>query len=173
MLADALRSRTRALSAPIRRSRRSAGAWVLIGVPALLLSFFVWQVASPYLRTDLAVRDAVAVGRASLEADALGSRVDLVLVDRVGQDTTVDGDLDIRVREPDGTVWHATRPVTSASFGALPAGGLLAGRLGYSIVVPDTDWLRTPRRGGAATVTVGVQPTDSVAFSTVDEERFP
>ena len=173
MLADAIRSRTRALSAPIRRSRRSAGVWVLVGVPVLLLTFFVWEVASPYLHTDLAVRDAVSVGRASLEPDPLGARIDFVLVDRVGQDTTVDGDLTIRLNEPDGAVWHTTRSVTAASFAPLPAGGLLAGRLGYSLVVPVTDWLRTPRSGGGSTVTINVQPVDGGAFSTVEQERFP
>ena len=55
----------------------------------------------------------------------------------------------------------------------IPAGSLLAGRVGYAVVIPATDWLRTPRRGGAATVSVSVQPTDGVPFSTVAEERFP
>ena len=55
----------------------------------------------------------------------------------------------------------------------MPEGGLLAGRVGYSVVVPATDWLRAPRRGGSATVSINVQPADGTPFSTVAEERFP
>jgi hypothetical protein len=55
----------------------------------------------------------------------------------------------------------------------LPDGGLLAGRTGYSVVIPASDWLRAPRRGGSATVSVSIQPTDGTPFSTVAEERFP
>jgi hypothetical protein len=70
-------------------------------------------------------------------------------------------------------VWQTTRAVTPEDFLPLTTGGLLAGRVGYAVVIPATDWLRTPRRGGAATVTVVVSPTDGVAFSTLAEERFP
>jgi hypothetical protein len=49
----------------------------------------------------------------------------------------------------------------------------MAGRLGYAVVIPASDWLRAPRRGGAATVTITVTPTDGTPFSTVAEERFP
>jgi hypothetical protein len=175
MVAAAVASRPRANAVPSasRKPRRSAGTWVIIGVPALLILTFVWQVSSSVLRNDIAVRDAVAVSRVSLEADPLGSRIDLVLVDRVGQDTTVNGDLNIGLREPDGTVWQISRGVTAADFVSVRDGGLLAGRLGYSVVIPATDWVRAPRRGGSATVSVSVQPTDGTPFSTVAEERFP
>ena len=122
---------------------------------------------------DVEQSDAVAVSRVSLEADPLGSRIDFVLVDRVGNDTTVNGDLNIKLREPDGTVWQTTRSVTASDFRTLPDGGLLAGRTGYSVVIPASDWLRAPRRGGSATVTLSIQPTDGTPFSTVAEERFP
>jgi hypothetical protein len=161
------------LSSSIRKSRLSGGVWVLIGVPVLLLAVFGWQVGSTLLHSDQVVRGAVAVARASLESDPAGSRIEFVLVDRVGQETTVNGDLSIRLREPDGAVWQATRAVTAADFVPLPAGGLLAGRVGYSVLIPSTDWLRAPRRGGAASISVAVQPTDGVAFSTTAEERFP
>jgi hypothetical protein len=145
----------------------------IIGVPALLLLLFVWQVGSSVLRTEIAVRNAVAVSRVSLEADPIGSRVDLVLVDRVGKDTTVSGDLTVKLREPDGTVWQTTRSVSAADFIVLRESSLLAGRTGYSVVIPGSDWLRAPRRGGSATVSVSVQPADGQPFSTVAEERFP
>ena len=172
-------SRVRTTAAPAsastasRKTRRSAGTWVMIGVPVLLGLTFLWQITSTMLHTEIAVRDAVAVSRVSLEADPVGSRVDLVLVDRVGQDTTVNGDLSVRLREPDGTVWQATRRVTPSDFKPLGEGGLLAGRLGYSVVIPASDWIRAPRRGGSASVNVTVQPVEGTAFSTVSEERFP
>jgi hypothetical protein len=175
MVAAAVASRPRANHAPTpaRKPRRSAGTWVIIGVPILLLVTLVWQVGSSLLHTEIAVRDAVAVSQVSLEADTLGSRIDLVLVDRVGQDTTVNGDLTIKLREPDGTVWQVVRHVSANDFGPVVGTGLLAGRLGYSVNIPATDWLRAPRRGGSATVSINVQPTDGTAFSTVAEERFP
>jgi hypothetical protein len=147
--------------------------WVLIGVPLFLLAVFAWQVTGSLWHTDVVIRGAVAVARASLETDPAGSRVDFVVVDRIGQDTTVDGTLNVKVRDPDGGMWQTTRSVTAADFARLPGGGLLAGRLGYSVVVPSTDWLRAPRRGGSAMVTVSVQPAYGAAFSSVDEERFP
>jgi hypothetical protein len=161
------------LNLSMRKARRSVGTWAMIGVPILLAALFVWQIISPLLRTDVTVRDAVGFSRVSLEADAVGSRIDFAVVDRVGQETTVSGDVNIKLREPDGTVWQTTRSVTAADFRTLPDGGLLAGRTGYSVVIPASDWLRAPRRGGSATVTLSVQPTDGTAFSTVAEERFP
>jgi hypothetical protein len=146
---------------------------VLFGVPALLVLFFAWQVASSLLGTEVVVRGAVAISRVSLEADPQGARVDFVVVDRFGAETTADGEVAVQVREPDGSVWQATRNVSSGDFKSLPAGGLLAGRLGYSVVVPASDWMRAPRRGGAATVSVSVQPTGGAAISTMAEERFP
>jgi hypothetical protein len=159
--------------ASLKRSQRSFGTWVIIGVPVLLGLLFAWQIVSTMLRTETIVRGAVAVSRVSLEADPLGARVDMVLVDRVGQDTTFNGALNVKLREPDGTVWQTTRLVTPADFVPLQTGGFLAGRVGYSVVVPATDWLRTPRHGGAATVSIAVTPSDGAAFSTVAEERFP
>ena len=156
-----------------RKSRGSAATWVIIGVPVLLALSLAWQIGSSLLRTEIAVRDAVAVSRVSLEADPFGSRIDFVVVDRSGQETTLNGDMTIKLREPDGTVWQTARSVTAADFGPLPEGGLLAGRVGYSVVVPATDWLRAPRRGGSATVSINVQPAEGTPFSTVAEERFP
>ena len=159
--------------APLKRERRSTGTWVMIGVPVLLGLLFAWQIGTNLLHTEIAVRSAVAISRVSLESDPLGSRIDLVLVDRVGRDTTFNGSMSIKLREPDGTVWQSTRDITAAEFIPIQTGGLLAGRTGYSVVIPATDWLRTPRRGGAATVSIGVAPNDGAAFSTVSEERFP
>jgi hypothetical protein len=156
-----------------KKPRRSLGTWVMIGVPLLLGLTFVWQIASNILHTEIAVRDAVAVSKVSLEAHPMGSRVDLVLVDRIGQDTTVNGQVNIKLREPDGTLWQTTRSVTASDFGALPAGGLLAGRTGYSVIIPAADWLRAPRRGGSATVNISVQRADGTGFTTVADERFP
>jgi len=173
MVAAAINSRPHASTPPEPIIRRSAGTWVIIGVPVMLLLLFVWQIGSSMLRTEIAVRDAVAVSRVSLEADPAGSRIDFVLVDRIGQDTTVNGDLNIKLREPDGSVWQMNRKVSAADFVLLPGGGLLTGRLGYSVVIPPSDWLRAPRRGGSASVSVSVVPAEGAAFSTVAEERFP
>ena len=156
-----------------RRSRGSAATWVIVGVPVLLALSLAWQIGSGFMRTEIAVRDAVAVSRVSLEADPLGSRIDFVVVDRSGQETPLNADITIKLREPDGTVWQTVRSVTAADFGPLPDGGLLTGRVGYSVVVPATDWLRAPRRGGSATVSINVQPTEGRPFATVAEERFP
>jgi hypothetical protein len=158
-------------SAP--KSRIAAGTLVLFGVPALLFLVFAWQLFSGMVRTEIAVRDAVAVSRVTLEADQTGSRIDFVLVDRVGHDTTASGSLNVKLREPDGTVWQTTRSVSAADFTPIAEGSLLAGRTGYSVTIPASDWLRAPRRGGAATVTVSVSPNDGTPFSTVSEERFP
>ncbi|MCA1644863.1 MAG: hypothetical protein LC797_05105 [Chloroflexi bacterium] len=155
------------------KARRSAASWIVIAIPILMVTLFVWQVVSPLLRTEAAVRDAVGFSRVSLEADPTGSRIDFAVVDRVGRETTVDGDVNVSLREPDGTVWQTTRSITAAKFVSLPEGGLLAGRIGYSVLVPTSDWSRAPRRGGAATVSVSIRPTDGVLFSTVAEERFP
>src|ERR1700736_4046957 len=81
----------------LKRARRSAGTWVIIGVPLLLLALFAWQILSPFLKTEIAVRDAVGFSRVSLEADPLGSRIDFAVVDRVGQETTVTGQLNIKL----------------------------------------------------------------------------
>jgi hypothetical protein len=179
MVAAAIIARPRATTPPpartvsVKRSRRPLGSWVIIGVPVLLVLTFAWQVGSNLLRTEIAIREAVAVSRVSLEADPAGSRIDLVLVDRIGLETTVNGQLTLKLREPDGTVWQVTRNVTAADFVPIQSGGLLAGRLGYSVVIPSADWLRAPRRGGAASISVNVQRADGAAFSTVAEERFP
>jgi hypothetical protein len=150
--AIASRPLTQPAPTPLKRMRRNAGMWVIIGVPVLLGLMFVWQIASNLLRTEIAIRSAVAISKVSLESDPLGSRIDLVVVDKIGQDTTFSGVMRIKLREPDGTVWQSTRDVTATEFAPLQTGGLLAGRLGYSVVIPATDWLRSPRRGGAATV---------------------
>jgi hypothetical protein len=173
MVAAAIASRPLPQPAPTppRRARRNFGTWVIIGVPILLGLYLAWTVFAPLMHTETAVRSAVAASRVSLETDPLGSRIDLVLVDRVGQDTTFTGDMNITLREPDGTVWQSSRAITATDFVRLQDGGLLAGRTGYALVIPATDWLRAPRRGGAATVSVSVLTTDGAAFSTVAEER--
>jgi hypothetical protein len=177
MVAAAVPSQSRGSSPPVSafrtRMRQSLGAWVIVGVPLLLLAVFVWQIAASALHTEIATRDAVAISKVSLEADPTGSRIDMVLVDRVGQQTTVNGDIVVQLREPDGTVWQSTRSISASDFVPLHEGGLLAGRIGYSVLIPASDWLRAPRRGGAATISVNVAPTEGTAFATVAEERFP
>ena len=173
MVAATVAARTRA-PGPSKKANRPVGAWVLIGVPVLLGLLAVWQVASTVFKTEIIARNAVAISRVSLESDPIGARVDMVLVDRMGGDTTISGDLTIKVREPDGAVWQTTRTVSAGDFVSLPSGSLLSGRTGYSVPVPVRDWARAPRRGGAATVTVTVVPSDgSEPFTTVADERFP
>lgn len=172
-VAPAAKTRTSPGRTP-QKAKRSLGSWILIAVPVLLGLFFVWQLASPLLRTDIISHTAVAVSRVTLEPDAQGTRINLVVVDKSGSDTTVSGEMTIKLREPDGAVWQTTKSVSGDSFTTLSSGGLLNGRLGYSILVPANDWMRAPRHGGSATVTISVQPGDgSDAFSTISEERFP
>jgi hypothetical protein len=162
------------LGSGVAEPRRSVGTWVIVGVPVLLLLTVLWQVVSGVMHTEIAVRQPVAVGRVTLEPDPAGSRIDFVVVDRVGQESTLNGTMQIKLREPDGTLWQTSRTVSADDFKPLPDGSLLAGRNGYSVVIPANDWIRPPRRGGAATVSIDVQPSDDgTPFSTVAEERFP
>jgi hypothetical protein len=157
-----------------RRKRPPLGVWVMVGVPLVLLAVLLWQVGSAVMRSDIVGRTAVAASRATLEEDPAGARIDLVLVDRFGNDVAANADLTISLREPDGALWQTSRSLSSADFAALAGHGLLGGRLGYALVVPTADWARVPRRGGAATVVVTVHSRDGgQTFSTVSEERFP
>jgi len=161
-------------AAPRRRASRPLGTWVMLGVPLALVLLFVWQIVAPLLKTEIQVREPVSISRISLESDPTGARVDFVVVDRAGQETTVNGDLTVKVREPDGAVWQTSRTIAGSDFSALPSGGLLAGRVGYSIVVATSDWARPPRHAGSATVTLNIQPASSeTPLSSVAEERFP
>lgn len=155
------------------RPRPTAATLVIIGVPVLLVLTFVWQIGGGFLRADATLHDAVAVSSLTLKADPLGSRIDFVLVDRTGQDTTTTGDVTIRLREPDGTLWQNTRHLTPSDFTLLSSDGQGTARTGYSVLVPATDWLRAPRRGGQASVSVTIQPTNGDAVSGTAEQLFP
>ena len=155
------------------RKRRSKGTYVLIAVPLLLLGAFLWQIGSGLFHTQIVAREAVAVGQIALEPDPIGSRVDVVLVDRVGQDTPLNGSLNVSVRAPDGALWQTSRDVSNSDFQTLPDSSALAGRTGYSLVVPAGDWAYPPRRGGLATVSVHATPSDGAAFTTDSQQLFP
>jgi hypothetical protein len=158
----------------IRKRRRPNATWVLIGVPVVLLLTLLWQLVSSTFHSEIAVHQAVSVGQITLESDTGGSRVDFVVVDRVGQDTTVNGNLLLKVREPDGAVWQTSRTVSASDFQPLADSSLLAGRQGYSVFIPASDWARPPRRGGTSRVTVQITPSDdSDAFSATSDQRFP
>lgn len=175
MVAAAISRVRTPLGSPGATSRRrpTAATLVIIGLPVLLALTFVWQIGSSLLRTDTSAHDAVAVSSLTLKVDPLGSRIDLVLADRGGHDTTTSGDITIRLREPDGTVWQNTRHVATSDFTPLSSDGQAATRMGYTVIVPATDWLRAPRRGGQASVSVTVQPTSGGPFSGTAEQRFP
>jgi hypothetical protein len=168
---------TRLRPTPAGVGRKPRGPWgtiFLIAIPLVLAASLAWQVASSMLHTAVVVRQATGVGQAALEADAAGTRINFVLVDRVGEDTTLTGSLDVRLREPDGAVWTTSRNVSTADFQPLPAGSLMAGRTGYSVLVPAGDWVRQPRRGGLATLTISVNPSDDgTPFSIDSQQRFP
>jgi hypothetical protein len=154
---------------------RSKGFYLLIAIPVVLAVTFVWQVGSSMFHTEALVRQAVGVGQVALEPDPSGTRIDFVLVDRYGQETTLDGSMNVTLREPDGAVWQATRTVSASDFQPLADDGLLAGRTGYSVLVNARDWARPPRRGGLATVSITATPSgaSSEAFSTQSQQRFP
>jgi hypothetical protein len=155
-------------------SRWSKGMYVVIAIPVVLALAFVWQVAASMFHTEAVVRQAVSVGQVSLQPDSSGTRIDLVLVDRYGQDTTFSGTLDVSLREPDGALWKTSRNVSAEDFQALPDDSLMAGRAGYSVMVNAKDWARPPRHGGLATVSIGATPSgDGQAFSTQSQQRFP
>jgi hypothetical protein len=157
------------------RKDRSMGLWVLIAVPLVLAVAFVWQIAANVFHTDAIVRQAVAVGQVALEPDASGTRVDFVLVDRYGQETTFTGSLNLSLREPDGALWQTTRSLSATDFQPLSDASLLAGRTGYTVIVNAGDWARPPRRGGLATVSISASTSDGgePAFSTQSQQRFP
>jgi hypothetical protein len=157
-----------------QQNRRSKGLYVLIAVPLVLAVTFLWQVGSTVFHTEAVVRQAVAVGQVALEPDPSGTRVDFVLVDRYGQETTFTGNLNVSLREPDGAVWQTTRSLSPSDFQPLSDDSLLAGRTGYTVFVNARDWARPPRRGGLATVSITATPgDDSQAFSTQAQQRFP
>src|SRR5436305_702497 len=97
-----------------RKQRRSRSMYVLIAVPVVLAATFFWQIGSSMFHPDSNARQAVSVGPATLEADPGGTRVDFVVVDRAGQETTFNGTLDLRLREPDGRVWQTSRTLAAA-----------------------------------------------------------
>jgi hypothetical protein len=148
---------------------------VLIGVPALLGLLFVWQFAAGFLRTEAVDHAPATISTVRLEPDTVGVRVDVVLADRLGAETTGNGDLTIKLREPDGAVWQTTRGLAAADFGPLPSGHLLEGRVGYSVLVPTADWVRPPRQGGSASISVAFQSREdgAVPLTRQAEERFP
>jgi hypothetical protein len=162
-----------ALPGAASKPRRPLGTYVLIAVPLVLAATLLWQVASSMFHTEAVIRQATTVGQVTLEPDPTGTRIDFVLVDRVGQETTLSGSIDLRLRAPDGGVWQTTRDVSATDFQPLPDTSLLAGRLGYSVLIPASDWVRQPRRGGLATVSISVTPSDGASFSIDSQQRFP
>lgn len=156
-----------------RKARPSAAMYLIIGLPILLGLTLIWQLGSMIFHVDFGARDPVAVSSVILEADPIGARLDFTVVDRAGEETTVNGDINISVREPDGALWNSTRHVSSSDFGPLLDGGLLDGRTGYSVVIPASDWARAPRRGGTAVATVSIARPDADPISVVADVRFP
>jgi hypothetical protein len=162
--------------APASQERRFAlkGSYLFIAIPLVLAATLIWQVASGMLHTEAAVRQAVAFGQVTLEPDPSGTRIDFVLVDRVGQETTFTGNLNVTLRDPDGAVWQTTRDVSPGDFQTLPTDSLLAGRNGYTLVVNARDWARPPRRGGLATISISATPSDDrPPISTQSQQLFP
>jgi hypothetical protein len=160
--------------APTERRFAFRGSYLFIVIPLVLAATLIWQVASSTFHTEAAVRQAVAVGQVTLEPDPAGTRVDFVLVDRVGQETTFTGNVNVTLRDPDGAVWQTTRSLSPGDFQPLPDDSLLAGRTGYTVLVNVRDWARPPRRGGLATISISATPNDDgPAFSTQSQQRFP
>src|SRR5262249_55400246 len=142
--------------------------------PLVLAVTFVWQIASNVFHTEVVVRQAVSVGQVTLEAEPTGTRLDLVMVDRVGQETTFSGNLDVSLRDPDGAVWQTSRNVAAWVSQPRPDDSLMAGRDVYTLVVPARDWARPPRRGGLATVSITATPSDDGPLVTSQtQQRFP
>ena len=166
-------SRLRQTAPTPTRRRVSIGMWVMLGVPAALLVVFAWQFVAPLLKPEIVVRGPAGISRVSLEPDPSGARIEFVVVDRMGQETTADGNVSIKLREPDGAVWQINRGLSAADFAPLPAGGLLNGRLGYSVVVPTSAWARPPRQGGSATVSVTIQTASGASITNQEETRYP
>ncbi len=171
MFAEGLAARQR----PIAQQRpRSAPTGVVVGgIVALLVLLVILRYVPVFDLASNHPGPPASVAQAVLESDPGGAAVGLVLVDRVGRDTTLTGDLTLEVREPDGAVWRAARTVDPKDFAPLPAGSLLAGRLGYRVVVPSAAWPRPPRRGGVAAVVVAVAPTGDPAFTSSFNVTFP
>lgn len=157
-----------------RRTGRTIVTWTigaLLLLAALGLAFYLW--VWPQIGGSVTMAPPTNFGRVVLEPDPRGAAIALVLQNQAGGDTAMTGELAFQLQEPDGAIWRATRSVTPASFQVLPAPSLLAGRLGYRIVVPDAEWARLPRRGGQAQLIVTVRPVEAPAFSTTIAATYP
>jgi hypothetical protein len=153
---------------------RSKAMLVLIAIPLVMAAALAWQVASTVFHTEVVVRQAVSVGQVTLEAEPTGTRLDLVMVDRIGKETTFTGNFDVSLRDPDGAVWQTSRSVAASDFQPLPDSSLMAGRNGYTLLVPSRDWARPPRRGGLATVSITATPNDDgPQVTSQTQQRFP
>lgn len=141
---------------------------LLVGIPWLLLGLaYVAPRATP------PPAPPVAIGRTVLEPAASGSVLRLALLDRAGEDTRLNGELQVRVQAANGMEVQFTRPVTPFDFLVAPAGSALDGRLVYSLPIPADAWLRQPSPGEQADVYVIVRPANGEAFTTLATAKFP
>lgn len=160
-----------------RRQRRNTTIrnWVIGGAVALaLVLLLLWQYTPLFRGADLSATEATSILRVLLEPTPEGPAISVVLVDRLGRDATVTGDVNVNLREPDGQLWSQTFRVGPDSFQPLPATSLLPGRLGFRTVVPATAWSRPPRQGGQASITVIVTPAGRAPLPLVTQTQvFP
>lgn len=158
-------------------SQASRRRWVIGAgaVGALIAALWLFEVLAPFKlfgNAAVILSTPTSVAQIALERAGEDASISLVLQDAAGRDAPLAGDLEIELQEPNGAVWRVSRAVAPTDFSSLPS-GVLAGRLGYRVVVPARDWVRPPRRGGLASVTVVATPRGGTSFTGSTSTAFP
>ena len=158
------------------RRRRNVIIGSVLGVVALILIGAYVYFFTPLIQGAIGPSTRpVQVSRAVLEALPEGTGLAFVMRDETGADAVFTGNLVVSLREPDGAQFQTTRSVVPANFHVLPAGTLLAGRLGYTLVIPPNAWNVQPRRGRPALIELVITLADPTAptISYTGNESFP
>lgn len=155
------------------RTRPSNAVIALVVLFTVGIALILLRYLGPLLVTDSSANDPVTIARVALVPVGEGIAVDVVLLDRQGRDTGLDGDLTVDVKQADGSEFHTTRAVTAAGFVPIPGPGPLAGRRGIRTVIPSAAWPRPPRRGTQASITVTAAPRNAALFSAQASDVFP
>jgi hypothetical protein len=143
------------------------------GLGTLLVLAVLWQFVAPMLLRPPQTTVPTAITVASLDHVDDATGISIVLGDQNARDIAIRGELVVELRTADGSQWRTVRNVTERDFAPLPSSSLFAGRLGYWLTVPNSDWARPPRRGALASVVVSATPQGRATISTSTPTVFP